>query len=223
MAPCLKNAPPKKQRKKIQSTLTQTLSSLFLNLFFTSKPLDFLSESLILFLNLHVFWRWLSMQMHKINGNVRTSSDKYKPTKEALQGLPMDLPTRNVENGFPYGGPLRYSGRLSTTGLPTGTEMDTHISYRPQGRAGDFPTTSGPVVARSNTERLDRKRSNKYTHLPVNQVSSKYNHLDVSDSSSQQEWTRHLLNGPSYSKKEDKPQYKESTTVSSNTITKVAQ
>ncbi|XP_074569353.1 putative serine/threonine-protein kinase At1g54610 isoform X2 [Curcuma longa] len=150
----------------------------------------------------------MESQTRKINGNARTSSDKYKPTKEALQGLAMDLPTRNVENGFPYGGPLRYSGRLSTTGLPTGIEMDTHI-----GRAGDFPTTSGLVVARSNTERLDRNRSNKYTHLPVNQVSSKYSHLDVSDSSSRQKWTHHLLNGPSYSqKKEDKLQYKESTT-----------
>ncbi|XP_042428433.1 probable serine/threonine-protein kinase At1g54610 [Zingiber officinale] len=156
-------------------------------------------------------------QTRKINGSVKTSSDKYKPTKEALQGLAMDLPTRNVEKGFPYGGPLKYSGRLSTTGLPIGTEMDTHISYRPQGKAGDFPTASGPVVARSNTERLDRKRSNKHTHLPVNQISSKHNHLDVSDSSSQQEWTRHLLNGPSYSqKKEDELQYKESTTGHGN-------
>ncbi|WOL15618.1 putative serine/threonine-protein kinase [Canna indica] len=155
----------------------------------------------------------MEQQIRKIQGNLRTSSDKYQPMKEVLSGFQVDHPRRAAENGFSHGGPLRHSGRLSTTGVPNGQEMETHVSYLPQGRAEDFPTTSGQVVSRSNTARLDRWQSNRHMHLPGNQAGSKYNHLDVSDSSEKQEWTHHLLDGPSSSqKKDDRAGDKESTT-----------
>ncbi|RRT60159.1 hypothetical protein B296_00022538 [Ensete ventricosum] len=102
-----------------------------------------------------------------------------------------------------------HSGRLSTTGLPIGPEMKTHVL--PHGRAADLPITSGPVVARSNTARLDRRQSAKHMHMPGNQTSSKYFHRDIADSS-KQEWTHHLLDGPSAShRKDDRTGDKEST------------
>lgn len=156
------------------------------------------------------------MQTRKGQGNIRTSSDKYKPIKEALPGLPIDPPRRTGENGYSHVAPLRHSGRLSTTGLPTGPEIDAHISHLTQARAADFPTTSGPVVARSNTARMDRRLSNKYMQVSVNQASSKHNHLDAANSSEKHEWTHHLLDEPSSSqKKDDRTGDKESTTVSS--------
>ncbi|RZR92759.1 hypothetical protein BHM03_00021141 [Ensete ventricosum] len=107
-----------------------------------------------------------------------------------------------------------HSGRLSTTGLPIGPEMKTHVL--PHGRAADLPITSGPVVARSNTARLDRRQSAKHMYMPGNQTSSKYFHRDIADSS-KQEWTHHLLDGPSAShRKDDRTGDKESTIVRGN-------
>ncbi|THU44008.1 hypothetical protein C4D60_Mb02t02840 [Musa balbisiana] len=139
-------------------------------------------------------------QTRKIHGSHRIGSDKYKSREEVSSGLQMDLSRGTAENGFLHSGPLMHSGRLSTTGLPIGPEMKTHVL--PHGRTADLPITSGPVVARSNTARLDRRQSAKHMHMPGNQASSKYFHRDIADSS-KQEWTHHLLDGSSASHRKD--------------------
>ncbi|KAG6517344.1 probable serine/threonine-protein kinase At1g54610 [Zingiber officinale] len=141
-----------------------------------------------------------NIESQKLHGSLRTSNDKYKPKDDALAGFWVDHPRGTAQNGFPHGGPSMHSGRLSTTGVPTGPEIKTHASYIPQG--GGTALTTGLVVARSHTAKLDRRQSAKHTHLPENQSASKYNQLE-SDSSEKPEWTHHLLDAPSSSRKKD--------------------
>ncbi|XP_042385581.1 probable serine/threonine-protein kinase At1g54610 isoform X1 [Zingiber officinale] len=141
-----------------------------------------------------------NIESQKLHGSLRTSSDKYKPKDDVLSGFRIDHPRGTAQNGFPHGGLLMHSGRLSTTELPTGQEIKTHASYIPQG--GGNALTTGLLVARSHTAKLDRRQSARHAHLPENHLASKYSHPE-SDSSEKPEWTHHLLDGPSSSRKND--------------------
>ncbi|KAJ8467377.1 hypothetical protein OPV22_029929 [Ensete ventricosum] len=79
----------------------------------------------------------MESQIRKLQGNLKTSSNKYKPKEEALSGFRRDHPR----------GCFRSWWSFDTLWLLVSYRIRTPVSHVPQAGAADLPIVSGSIVA----------------------------------------------------------------------------